>query len=365
MTAADLFQPIFSRKPEPGHTNKVLSFEHFLELLKQEEDYYPDEQHNTKLMFTRIRKIYYDSWGWSSQVIRKAAKIPGRYHTIMVPVENTTDDGSKNKGKTNKNNDLTSLTYKVSYTKQDKVYPERAGQTPEIYVDDGQELVNPQGFYCDIGHIFSGIDAFNNFEPISPLPSFLFFLRKLLPTVDSNLDFATWLGDIGSTAGDFLIETLKKKSISAIHQAETIDKDAPGSDMIGNIDAYAIKEIFNTQSANGLKVSEIISTYFYNPEIIKHYQSRVISIFCKEVGLKNWNGESFANEKEWIKYYKSQLRNATAFYVFGEVGKLKGMWLALKIWLHLFEKTLQLDLLLQILLKELKYLVVYEHKTNL
>jgi len=361
MKSPELYQPIFSRKPEPGHTEPALTFEKFLELFREEENYYPGEQNNTKLMMTRLRKIYYDSWGWSSQVIRKAAKIPGRYHTEMVPVENQPIKKTR-LHRHNSHFQLIPITYKVTYTAQDHIYPERAGQTPEIYAHDNQELITPQGFFCDIGHVLSGIDAYNNSAPISPLPDFLLFLRFLFPKVDSNMDFATWLGDIASTAGDFLLEKLSKKYINREEKQETIDKDNPGSDVIGNIDSYAIKEIFNTESNNGLKVSEILDAYYNNHEIIKKYQSRVISIFCSEIGLKGWNGRKYSNEKEWLKYYKNQLRNATAFYVYGEVGKLRGAWLALKVWLRFYEKELNLKLLLRIFLNALKEQVISEQK---
>ncbi|NJO92688.1 MAG: hypothetical protein HC831_29765 [Chloroflexia bacterium] len=79
-----MFQPIFSRTPEPSHKKSVFNFDRFIELLEEEEAYYRGEEYNTKLMITRLRKIFYDSWGWSSQVIRRAAKIPGRYHCEMV-----------------------------------------------------------------------------------------------------------------------------------------------------------------------------------------------------------------------------------------------------------------------------------------
>ena len=360
MKSAELFQPIFSRKPEPGHDEPALSFDRFLELLREEEDYFDGDQHNTKLMFTRLRKIYYDSWGWSTQVIRKAAKIHGRYQTEMIHAGESSSNNSLQRNGHNNKLEIVPLTYKVTYTGHDKIYPERAGQTPEIYAHDNQEVITPQGFYCDVGHILSGIDAYNNFEPISPLPNWLFFLRHLFPTVNSNIDFATWLGDVASSAGDFLLEELRKRSPDLKDEEETVDKDAPGSDMIGNIDSYAIKEIFNTKSSNGMRVTEILRNYFYNPEYVKNYQSKVITIFCAEIGLKNWDGQKFSNEKDWARYYKSQLRNATAFYVYGEVGKIKGIWLSLKIWLRLYEKVVKLNLLLDILLKKLKELVIYE-----
>jgi len=348
-----LFQPILSKKPEPGHITDAFTFPKWLELITLEEDYYEGDQNKTKLMFTLLRKIYYDSWGWSTQVIRAVADVPGRYYTEMVPVYAPSQETKSKSFYKHKQYDIPTLSYKVVYRADDKVYPERAGQTPEIYANDGQEIINPQGYYCDIGHIFSGIDAWNNFAPISPLPDWLMWCRFLLPSVDSNVDFATWLGDIASTAGDFLIDQLKNKKIPRDEEQSDIDRDAPGSDMLGDIDPYVIIHYFDTKCEVGMRISQMISQYYHDEGCLE-YQAKKFSIFSKYIGLKDLVGDKFSNEKEWLKKYKKQLRNATIFYVYGEVGKFKGLWLAIKIWLRLFEKKLALTLLLQIFIDELK-----------
>ncbi|NJO92689.1 MAG: hypothetical protein HC831_29770 [Chloroflexia bacterium] len=192
------------------------------------------------------------------------------------------------------------------------------------------------------------------------MPNCLLFLRFLFPYVKSNLDFATWLGDVASASGDFLLDELCNKKLTQKEEQDIIDKDSPGSDMVGNIDAYVIKELFNTKSNNGLKVTEILKAYFEDLMLIKDYQARQILIFCENIGLKNWNGSHFANEKKWSKVYKRQLRSATIFYVFGEVGKFRGVLLAIKIWFRLYEKALKLEYLLQIFLDELKKQIIVE-----
>ncbi len=362
MISKKLFQPIFSRTPEPSHKKTTFNFDRFIELLEEEEAYYSGEEYNTMLMITRLRKIFYDSWGWSSQVIRRAAKIPGRYHCEMVRCSDSQSSNTTKNYTHDENLEVVPLAYKVTYTKYDKIYPERAGQTPEIYADDHQEIIAPDGCYCDVGHILSGIDAYNYFAPVTPMPNFLLFLRFLFPYVKSNLDFATWLGDVASASGDFLLDELCNKKLTSEEEQEIIDKDSPGSDMVGNIDAYVIKELFNTKSRNGLKVTEILKAYFEDLMLIKDYQARQILIFCENIGLKNWNGSQFSNEKKWLKAYKRQLRSATIFYVFGEVGKLRGVLLAIKIWFRLYEKALKLEYLLQIFLDELKKQIIVEQK---
>lgn len=56
-----LTQPLFSRHSELSHAKKEkIGLKKFLELLRQEEEYYPGEQGHTRLMLTRLRKIFYD-----------------------------------------------------------------------------------------------------------------------------------------------------------------------------------------------------------------------------------------------------------------------------------------------------------------
>ena len=78
----ELTQPILSNTPYPPHG--VLSLSQFLDLLREEEDYYHGEQTNTKLMITRLRKIFYDKGGWNTQLIRKAAAIEWRYDDKII-----------------------------------------------------------------------------------------------------------------------------------------------------------------------------------------------------------------------------------------------------------------------------------------
>ena len=88
-----------------------------------------------KLMITRLRKIFYDKGGWSTQLIRKAAGIEGRYDVDIV------DDLEKNnllvsevkEVRRYKDNQARSKYRVVKYKANDRVYPDRAGDTPYIY----------------------------------------------------------------------------------------------------------------------------------------------------------------------------------------------------------------------------------------
>ena len=351
----NLTQPIETGfVPSPGKENAI-SLKEFLGLLKDEEDYYPREQNNTQLMITRLRKVFYDQWGWSTQVIRGAAKIPGRYEVKMVKeLGKTQSPKSYIKNKRDKNYEFIGLVPEVVYKKTDKQYPEKAGQIPEIYANDNQEVILPNDLYCDIGHILTGLDACNYPAPISPLPNFLMFLHKLLPHVNSNMDFATWLGDIASSAGNFLFDELQNRKYNRKNEQKEINEYSPGSDMLGNIDSYLISRLYNIHTNLGPRVTQIIHDYYYDNGIGEYYRQRRCLYFCKIMGLKDWNGSEFSNETKWIKYQVKQLRNATAFYVYGDLENFTGLWLALKVWLRLFEKKLNFKLLIKLFLDALK-----------
>jgi hypothetical protein len=80
-----LVQPIVAYAPEPGHKPEdVLTVQQLIDLLREEEDYWAGEQTNTKLMITRLRKIFYDEWGWNSELIRGATDIEQRYVVEIV-----------------------------------------------------------------------------------------------------------------------------------------------------------------------------------------------------------------------------------------------------------------------------------------
>ena len=104
-----LSQPIESEFIPSPEKEKAITLKKFLELLTAEENYYPGQQNNTKLMITRLRKVFYDKWGWGTEVIRGASKIPGRYEVKMVkhPNEKSIPKSHLN----NKRNSIPALKY--------------------------------------------------------------------------------------------------------------------------------------------------------------------------------------------------------------------------------------------------------------
>jgi hypothetical protein len=350
MNQTNLYQPIFVQTPEYKHD--VFTLQKFVEFLREEEAYYQDEPHSLPLMITRLRKIFYDQWGWNSELIRGAADIPMRYEVRVVaepslnsrPVDHFPNQaGAQAKHRV------------VVYTDHDKIYgASRAGQTPILYQDDHQEILLPEGNYCDIAHVLAGLDAYIHPQIVTPLPPFLSFLTPLFPHVTHNIDVVTWLGEIASSAGDFLFAYFAqgKQPLSEAQEQTIINSRAGGSDMLGDIDAFVIAKSYDMTEQSKWQVSTILLDY-YSPA--NQFRANRISIFCEAVGLKGWNGSSFNNENKWIKYYTKQLRDNTTFQVFSlTTEKITDIILPIRIWCGGYSDILKLELLLTLFLDELK-----------
>lgn len=347
-----LKQPIDSTNPENGHdAADVYTLRQYLDLLRQEEDYWSEDLHNTKLLISRLRKIYYDKWGWNSELIRGAADVETRYVTTMTPTP-----VPHGKGVVRRKQLITAPEYRlITYSDHDRVYgSSRAGQVPLIYQHDHQELRLPDGAMCDIAHVLAGIDAYNHFSVVTPLPEFLKFLYRLLPYCKSNVDVVTWLGDIASSSADFLFDYLKNgdKEISEQEEQTVIDSDAPGSDMMGDIDPYVIAKHYQTGATNGLRFTEIIEDYYFGNNL---YRSQKYLTYAELIGLKNFDGKTFQNEQQWLNEYDAQLRNAITFVIFSQTEmSLRKFLLPLCVWVGMYKKPLKIRPLLEIYLKSLK-----------
>ena len=345
-------QPIDVTTPEPGRDEKdIIGLQEFIKLLKEEEDYWAPDQNNTRLMISRLRKIFYDQWGWNSELIRGARDVDTRYQTVMkANPEVHAKEAPRYKGLI-----YTPVYRQVTYTDHDKVYGNtRVGQVPNIYQHDHQEVRLPGGDFCDIGHILAGLDAWNYLQVVSPLPSFLAFIEKLFPHVDSNVDIVTWLGDIASSSADFLFDYLKNhdKVISPEDEQDVIDSDAPGSDMLGDIEPYVIAKHYDVGTSHGLSFTEILTDYYFGNN---QYRNNRYLTFAEIIGLKGWDGEVFSNEKRWLRYYRGQLRNSVCFVAYSQNEKtLRGILLPIKIWLGGYKKVLKMEFLLRLFLTALK-----------
>ncbi len=345
--STQLYQPVETYFEPTSQKDEAITIKEFLELLKQEEEFFMGEKHKTKLMVTRLRKIFNDKVIWDKDLIRKAAHINGRYE--VKPIED--------KEATYKKRSQGGLKLKhqqVKVKEADWMNP-NIGTVPDIYANDNQKVILEDGLYSDFGHVLAGIDAFNNFAAVKPLPGFLFWLRFAFPNIKSNLDFATWLGNITSSSGEFFFEYLKKKKpLSNEDKQRIINCFAPGHEMLGNIDACVICQVYNTSASYGLRVSEIFRDYYCEGGMGEYYRKRRYSFFSSAIGLKGWNGEGFNNENEWLEYQKKQLYNSDVFYIHKQSKWPKNIWLTIVIWLKAYKNVLDMELLLYIFLKSLK-----------
>lgn len=347
-----IIQPLISKVPEPGHLPKdILNLAEFISLLREEEDYYAGEQHHTNLIITRLRKIFYDQWGWNKELIKGAASIETRYEAKIVHDKDS--HGAKIARYTDFKYDPKHR--EVVYTKNDRIYGDKkAGEPTFIYLNNHQECKLPDGTFCDIAHVLSGLDAFNYPQVVTPLPHFLRFLIFLFPHVSSNMDMATWLGDIGSSAGGFLFTYLgqDKKELTPSQEQEQINIFNPGSDMLGNIDAYVIANSYNVSTNDGMRFTEILEDYYLKEN---QFRKNRISIFCKVIGLGKLQGDSFENETQWLKKYRKELRDETTFQIYSlSNGKLISFFLPIWVWMGGYKKIIKINKLLDITLDSFK-----------
>ena len=373
MNQNELVQPILSTKPEYGHCPEhVLCLSEFLVLLKEEEDYFEGDQENTKLMITRLRKIFYAKWGWDTMLIRKAASIEGRYKVDIIdcPSNNGIDCLPNNaeherrikKLKRYVNNTYAPKCRAVTYRADDRIYNDsRAGQVPEIYKLDHADVRLPEGYHCDLGHVLAGLDALNNPQLVSPLPNFLLFLYRYFPYANSNADVVTWLGDIATSAADFVFAYLKNgcKPLDIPTEQHFINMNASASDMLGNIDSYAIHYFYKSQMFKSKRVSEILQEYYSDDITGVTFRSQRYKLFTRHVGLGHWDGIKFSNEEQWLKYYEDQLRSTISFMIYHFTSEpLKRFYLPYKVWKKKYENVIKARLLLNTFLKPLKNLML-------
>ena len=359
-----LYQPILTIQPEYGHDpNDVLSLSDFLQLIREEENYFIGEEFNTRLTITRLRKIFYDKWGWDTHLINKAAKIKGRYDVQIIdcPAINNNIFSELKKIKNYDDNVYKPKCRFVTYRKDDRIYGDtRVGQVPYIYKSDHQDVFLPEGYYCDIAHVFAGLDAMNNRQSVGPISDCPDDLKKYFPNADSNVDVVTWLGDIATISSDFLLEYLRTNNSPLDETKEQfyINVNASGSDILGDIDSYVIYTKYKVDVTKGIKVSEILDNYYSeNFQTIGSMKNR-INIFCSSIGLKDWNGSLFSNETEWLRYYEGQLRNTICFMLYSIVSEpVRKILLPIQVQDRRYEDVIKPQILLNLFLTAIKKLM--------
>jgi len=321
----------FFSYPQP---EKIIPFLDFLNLLKNEEDYFRGEQQNTKVMITRLRKIFYDKYGWNKELIRKAAHIEGRYN-VEIAVSSSQNSTHTHEAPLQNSRIKNTHRKRVVMVKDGDWMNPNAGTVPEIYKDSHQQVILPSGAYCDMGHVLAGMDAYNNAMPVTPLPNSLMLFYKLLPHVNKNTDAATWLGDLSSTCGELFSYYINHKVEADSNEKQNIiDETAPAVDMLGNIDSYVIATSYDIATNNGMRVTDILYDYYCNSN--NTFRKNRLPLFCEQLGLLGWNGSEFKNEKTWKAFYSKELKTITAFYVESRFAKIWNYYYAFGIWLGMY-----------------------------
>lgn len=291
------------QRPAP---KDVISIRRFIELVEKEEARYPPEvRRNTKLMITRLRKIFYGKKSWDEYLIEGAANIASPYDTnsveklrFTIPLDLSPDL------------DVMRTEYSVT--------DPTTGFSPMIARNQEIRLVN--GSYIDIGHVFAGLDAVNFKQSVGPNSNLGLKIHNRIASdeieVHNNLDAVTWVGDLGSVLAEVQFKGITKKQgpLTTAEINAIIREYASPQDMLGNIDAYVIKTKYDIRKASqGMKVSEILRRYYLTDPA--HAREHRYSIFAEQAGLKGWNGSVFTNENKWIQHYADQVNDAAALYV--------------------------------------------------
>jgi len=384
----DIFQPIVVPFVPSEEKSVSLTITQFIELIVKQEDYFTPERiadnpllakqydsppsnmaevkQNTKLMITLLRKCFYDQGGWDSELIRGNNKIPGRYDQIL----NLNEDywvkivwfqplGWLFPFLTNARDRSRRVVFRPSDPDYDPHNPLRQ---PEFYRDNNQTVIlePPTNDYADMGHMFCGLDAANYPQPVSPLPSFLFFLKKLGPYIRRNIDAVCWIGDVASSAGECLYLYSKQAYTSSVNdQQEVIERMAPGDDMHGNIDGLILPLCYDIASRKGMAPSEIMTHYYLSDEGAK-YRHNKFRLFCMSVGIEIDDAGKMTNRETWIKDYYRDIKDATCFYILDRGGRLGRFLQTLLAYLGFINKIIKPDKFLGILFDALVPLIEKE-----
>lgn len=279
----------------------------FIAVIRAVEDKFPvAEQVNTRLMITRLRKLFYGTPGWDEHLIPGAKPVPPVYPVREVETgrRDWAVDGAPD-----------ALEYVDSRAELDVDAP--AGSAEARLKDPAsvQQVLLPGGDFADLGHVLAGLDALN-YPGAVTAPAGTFALS-------SNADAVTWLGDLGSVLAEAVFQRARLgRALTAAELQAQVDQMAPVQDMLGNVDAYAIGTAAASaiSSTAGKKVSGLLLGY-YGPSGAA--RSLRFTVFAAQIGLGTLQAGSFTGEAEWLARYETETGNAAALYV-GAGAHVKG-----------------------------------------
>jgi Domain of unknown function (DUF4157) len=299
-----LQMPLVGKAP-PGAT----TFDEFVKMIEEIEKGFPEaEQRNTKLMITRVRKLFYGKKSWDEYLIPGAASVT----PVYAPEE---------KEMSRRDIEIPYEPNLFQYVKTSYHLPGAPGKLQNP--DEVQQVLMPDGSYEDLGHVFAGLDALNCPDGVSATFPWI--------GITKNVDAVTWVGDLGSVLAEaVLIIVENERQITPDEFQKVIDELAPGEDMLGDIDAYVIGQNadLDTKSTAGKKVSEILREYYLGE---KSDRNQRYSIFAGQIGLGELKGNSFdapsfGGEEAWLDYYEDEVNDSAALYLGASTDEKGSAW---------------------------------------
>jgi hypothetical protein len=307
----------------------VRNIKRFIELVELEEK--SDLKYgksNPHAMVSRLRRIFYNTYAWNSLIIANTDRYGDIYQREGAPYGISNETGER--------------------------------FTPEIFAAQEVHLGDDKFTYIDMGHVFTALDAINNPNPV-PVNGALYGLEYFVPyKVDSNIDNATWVGDIGGVIAEWARKAFTRTLPSdgaiatlSLEEAQALlNDDAEPQDLLGDIDGLVIGSFYSSRIAPGIGISDILRNYYLeSTDLIdglpqnflinglpQNYRDTRFSTFAYAVGLgslsngrftggehfynyqKSWfSGKArFDGEEDWINYYATQVANSAAQILAGD-----------------------------------------------
>lgn len=266
----------------------------FIDLVRAEEAKYPEaERSDTKLMVTRLRKIFYNPPGWDEFLIPGAASIAPPYSEYKERIRES--KRVEPFGPLNNFDLVDRETYPVDST----------GRMPSIYTHQEVRIeIGPTiGAFVDMGHVFAGWDAFNHPGPV--VAPGLYDIK-----INRNWDATTRIGDLGSVLAEAWVAYVNgEQPLSYATLQRLVDKYAPAQDMLGNIDSY----VLSTQGFSG-KVSDILDQYYFEKNPANGQQQR-FRVFAQEIGIGPYVNGQFRNAGTRAEMHLDVINDAAALYL--------------------------------------------------
>jgi len=121
--------------------------------------------------------------------------------------------------------------------------------------------------FTDIGHVLAGLDAMMNPHPVS---------FHGITTSLNNEEVASWLGDVGSAAAEWAVDNYYGLTVGgkpASSQDHYFSGLAGDSDLLGDIDAYAMRAAFSPSSSpSSLVMSAVTLRGALSDALLEYYR---------------------------------------------------------------------------------------------